>query len=688
MMTDADEAEVGNLSDDDEIPFLNLGRERYVSDKRQLGGLCLVLGTCAAFQPLATIASLVGMEDENTSNNLSTLETIVLTAAVLQFLFGSLAMVVGYLGLVHDYGHYILTGSLILFTQLGWVPFITGMVEIGQAASGPFAIDTQKTESNGTVLLEEFVVNPFIPPSYLPTQLDVQFFGAMGIIGIMAYGTGFLGSLAFTEFALYAFDVGKPTHRDARYFRGRLAFYSFVLALAGVSQLLLGSYILFEFGGGPLSPAMGVAMYQIYFPEITVALGCIQMVIGYIGIARYLSYIPVGPSDHEMQAAALLGWVFQLVLQYIVQISYMVGDENAAAMPSLALLSLGMNLLPAYLDFKMRTTPHYLTNEYYGITDATMKSDAHNVLAPLTVTESKPPGALEMARENGHDASQNVLENPEDPSIQDEEVLLIPQIPRDTAEETTAQLEPPEQFQSFENTDAASPTHDEVLSTQPAGDENAVTLIERDEDVTPTALDSQIGEPSQQLDDGQENVIDSEQDVMNGKEDPQPEESTMVNTEEEEDQEEDGVIIIEEYVEYPEDYNPSDHDRDDSTPPQSNKSIERDMEDTWEKALTPPKRLSPLEEEDTERILAEDEDDMFIPASTPRGEVELTADALEDPDGAKELMPTSARSVISEYSMDYSTPSDDSVALEAKINRLQQELLSDTDMESYLNNIL
>jgi hypothetical protein len=34
--------------------------------------------------------------------------------------------------------------------------------------------------------------------------------------------------------------------------------------------------------------------------------------------------------------------------------------------PSVAMLTLGLNLLPAYLDFKMRTTPEELPAGYYG----------------------------------------------------------------------------------------------------------------------------------------------------------------------------------------------------------------------------------------------------------------------------------------------------------------------------------
>lgn len=687
-MMDDGEVQYGNLSeapeDGEELYFLNAGRERFNSNKRQLGGLCLVLGTCAAFQPLATIASLIGLEDENTTNaGLSRIETVTLISALLQFLLGSLAMVVGYLNLVHDYGHYLLTGSLIMFTQLAWLPFITGMVLVGQAASAPFTFDTQRTVINGTVLLEEFIVNPFIPSAYLPTQLDVQFFGAMGILGIMAYGTGFLGSLAFTEFALYAFDAGQPTHRDAMYFRGRLAFYSFILALAGVSQLLLGSYILFVYGGGPLSPAVGVAMYQIYFPEISVAIGSTQIVVGYIGIARYLNYLPIGATDHEMQFASFLGWFLQLVLQYIAQISYGDGDENAAALPSLAMLSLGMNLMPAYLDYKMRTTPQYLTNEYYGISVKESKHMLNVDYTHLGSSKMIPPEDVERP----HDLKDWSIEMQEDPVEVGEKSLLMPPVPTDTEENgITEPLEQSIQFEPIKDLNDSQAQEEDMLRPAEENYQFEVGAVgaERDPGKSQQLIPADEPSPDELV------TEDEYEDLIEGRnqrsmEPPEQQEERTTNI----DEEEDGVIILEEYIEYPDDFDSDDRDLDDSTPPQSNKSSESGqgiVEDTWETSLTPPERLSPLEEEDSERILAEDQDSET--PVTPANEATSTAGTSEDGNNKRDHMPTSARSLVSEYSMDYSTPSDDSVALETKIKRLQKELHSDTDMESYLNNIL
>jgi hypothetical protein len=224
--------------------------------------------------------------------------------------------------------------------------------------------------------LEEFVVNPFIPSIYLPNQRDVRFFGAMGIMGIIAYGVAFFGALAFTEFTLYAFDMNKPMARNAEYYRGRLLFYTFILVLAGTSQLLLGVYSLTEYGSGPLEPPLVVAMYTISFPEIAITLGILQMLVGYFGMARYLGYVPVGPKNHEYQIMLLIQFIAMVALQYLTQIGYAPDNDDedegattgAGTIISLVLLSVGLNVLPAFLDYKMRTMPQPVTKEYFGIT--------------------------------------------------------------------------------------------------------------------------------------------------------------------------------------------------------------------------------------------------------------------------------------------------------------------------------
>jgi hypothetical protein len=52
-----------------------------------------------------------------------------------------------------------------------------------------------------------------------------------------------------------------------------------------------------------------------------------------------------------------------------VQASYPEGDVGAGLVPTVAAFSFSLNLMPAYLDFKARTVPERITEEYYGLND-------------------------------------------------------------------------------------------------------------------------------------------------------------------------------------------------------------------------------------------------------------------------------------------------------------------------------
>lgn len=147
-----------------------------------------------------------------------------LIAGLCVVVIGLSGMMVGYLSLVHDYGHKYLTGFLLIFVQTAFIPYVTDMTDIGMTANTGVG---------------------FIPTKpYHPSVSQVRFVGAMGILGVFCYGACFLGSLAFMVFAIYAYQVGKPGDRGSSYFRGRLGFYCGLVALVGAVQLALGAFCL------------------------------------------------------------------------------------------------------------------------------------------------------------------------------------------------------------------------------------------------------------------------------------------------------------------------------------------------------------------------------------------------------------------------------------------------------------
>lgn len=290
---------------------------------------------------MANLSGLIG-PDGTTANEGIPLASLI--AGICVVTIGLTGMITGYLALVHDYGHKLLTGWALIIVQTAWIPYITDMTNVGKLAATGQA---------------------FIPAVYAPTESMVHATGAFGIMGIFSFGACFLGSLSFMAFALYAFQAGKPGDRDAAYFRGRLRTYSFLVFVAGVAQLLLGVLVLSEIGSGPLVPPVGVAMFTVTFPEISIFVGVVYIANGVFGF--YRAFSKPSADDHIFQFGIAFQYFCTVVLMIIVQIAYLPGGTLAPAAPSRACLTLGAHVLPAFLDYKARSTPENLPDNYYGL---------------------------------------------------------------------------------------------------------------------------------------------------------------------------------------------------------------------------------------------------------------------------------------------------------------------------------
>jgi hypothetical protein len=294
---------------------------------------------------MANLAGLVG-PDGTTANEGVPLSSLIASVCVIAI--GLTGMATGYLSLVHNFGHKLLTGFALVIVQTAWIPYITDMTNVGKLAATGAA---------------------FIPPIYNPTVSEVHAVGAFGILGVFSYGACFLGSLAFMIFSLFAYQAGKPGDRSASYFRGRLRVYSFLVFVAGVAQLSFGVLVLSEYGSGPLVPAPGVAMFTVTFPEISIFVGLIYILNGTFGFFRATLSYPKG-EDNTFQYGIAFQYFCTVVLMIVVQISYLPGGALAAAAPSRSCLTLGAHVLPAFLDFKARSTPENLPENYYGLTNS------------------------------------------------------------------------------------------------------------------------------------------------------------------------------------------------------------------------------------------------------------------------------------------------------------------------------
>jgi len=231
--------------------------------------------------------------------------------------------------------------------------------------------------------------NQFIPLLYSPNAKDVRFVGAMGVIGILVYAFGFIGSIAFMAWSLHSYTMNKPEERAAPYFKGRMFFYSSVLAVAGIVQFLLGAVVagLFKNGRELAQGPIVVSFFVISYPGLFMFVGLWELLNGLWGMARSFDILNFQMDFPIYQVSLGVQWLFILLLQDIVQLAYLPAGAMKAAAVAMAIpfWTLGLTIMPAYLDHKMNTLPETLPDDYYGAvsTEAEEEKVAVGVEAPM-----------------------------------------------------------------------------------------------------------------------------------------------------------------------------------------------------------------------------------------------------------------------------------------------------------------
>jgi hypothetical protein len=338
----------------------SIGTLRYESHLREFAALALLMGIVNIIQPLSNVTYLIAKGETPSDGT----RLWILVGGLCLIAVGVVSVFFSYHFLVHN-GHtdFFMKNLLLVLlvgVQTGYVLYITYMVHFGKNAR------------------KDVSENLFIPLEYDPSESDVRVVASMAIFAVLTYAFALVGSLAFFLFAMYAFINGKPELRPATYFRGRMLFYSFVLALAGFTQLLMGSYVHKNFADDSGELPYGsifVPFYVVMFPAINIVIGGLQTLFGLWGMLRslHVSIFVIGTDHHETQSydktfqIAMFGsWFLQLVLQFITQIGYEPGPDYGSA-PQFFCLAVGLNLMPAYLDYKMRSLPEVIDKvEYYG----------------------------------------------------------------------------------------------------------------------------------------------------------------------------------------------------------------------------------------------------------------------------------------------------------------------------------
>jgi hypothetical protein len=172
---------------------------------------------------------------------------------------------------------------------------------------------------------------------------------------------------------MYAYQNGNPQARGGTYYRGRLIFYAILQFFAGFGQFGLAVYASGMFGTGRYLEPINAAVYFIHFPVLALVVGGVVISNSVFGLLRGFGMFGTNPDDRKFQITSFLTLFVQL-LGVLIQVSISEGDNFAAVAPSLFSFSFAIHIFPAYLDYKMRSTPAVLPGDYYG-SDAIMDSD-------------------------------------------------------------------------------------------------------------------------------------------------------------------------------------------------------------------------------------------------------------------------------------------------------------------------
>ena len=131
------------------------------------------------------------------------------------------------------------------------------------------------------------------PPPILDDESNNRLLAAMGVLLILSYWFGMLGSISVLLGSLGKFQSGQGHEQDGSYYGSRLFFYSFILWLGGAAQTVIGVHLEITHGtkGGPISDDGStfykeVAVLVVSYPSMSMAVGALQVrAIGVV--ARY-----------------------------------------------------------------------------------------------------------------------------------------------------------------------------------------------------------------------------------------------------------------------------------------------------------------------------------------------------------------------------------------------------------------
>ena len=341
---------------------------------RQLGGLLCILGIGAAHSALAMTAIIIDGGIGLTQINGFKLP--VLVSSLIQIMFGMYATVVGFSILVatpiSDTAHTV-ARILVVVVNLGPIAFILVLIRLVAGASdGPGYYH-------------------FIPDVLYPTQSQINFVVAMGIVGMVTVRLSLTGGLTCLALSLNAHLGGQAVDM----YRGRyvawLAYFSLLQVVGGFSQFALGVFLAASYGWGPYSQAVHVLIYTVFFPSLAIIVGALQTLWGIYGFALAVGWVKIrSRNDNRFMLATLATWVVTMILQVFVQPAYGGGMAFLAESPAYAAVYIANFVMPAWLEYMMRVTPDRIDRSYYSLPEDT-KCKQDILCWIFGITEAEPP---------------------------------------------------------------------------------------------------------------------------------------------------------------------------------------------------------------------------------------------------------------------------------------------------------
>jgi hypothetical protein len=306
--------------------------EKLKAEYRMFGSLLLIFGLCSAY------ASLAGLTNLSEAPVINTVKVVV-------FVDGLVLMAIGYSAAVLDKGSTTICSIAIGLSLLTLIQFIARFIETLRMVVQP-----------GTT-------NIYIHSSYNPTEFDVRYIALMSFILYASLLVGYVGSLCLVSFSMRSIQAGVLQDYSSKQYKTNSSIITMAFAIYGCSQLSIGCFLLDKYGAGPLPyPITNAGILKIIcFPEISVAVGLLQLMTGIVGFVRSLCGTRENAARGVMfrsivfQSLCLLTYISIIALQVLTQIAFASGNMGSQYAVSLPCNHVAFMTTMAFFDWKIKT---------------------------------------------------------------------------------------------------------------------------------------------------------------------------------------------------------------------------------------------------------------------------------------------------------------------------------------------